>query len=158
MDSNHRPHAYQACALATWATDRFFFSGFFSSLHRADLVSRSLSKFFQTVRTGFWTFNSTSSSWRISLGLQLQQFSLYGACTVNRKLVEMKGFEPLTPCLQGRCSPNWATPPFVWVFLKLFWLKPDNWTTKSIRTKCYTHLPRFFVLIWLRGLKYVSRI
>ena len=23
MDSNHRPHAYQACALATWATDRF---------------------------------------------------------------------------------------------------------------------------------------
>ena len=24
MDSNHRPHAYQACALATWATDRFF--------------------------------------------------------------------------------------------------------------------------------------
>ena len=20
--------------------------------------------------------------------------------------VEMKGFEPLTPCLQGRCSPN----------------------------------------------------
>ena len=25
--------------------------------------------------------------------------------------VEMRGFEPLTPCLQGRCSPNWATPP-----------------------------------------------
>ena len=22
MDSNHRPHAYQACALTTWATDR----------------------------------------------------------------------------------------------------------------------------------------
>ena len=21
-------------------------------------------------------------------------------------LVEMRGFEPLTPCLQGRCSPN----------------------------------------------------
>ena len=27
-------------------------------------------------------------------------------------LVEMMGFEPMTPCLQGRCSPNWATPPF----------------------------------------------
>ena len=25
--------------------------------------------------------------------------------------VEIKGFEPLTPCLQGRCSPNWAIPP-----------------------------------------------
>ena len=27
-------------------------------------------------------------------------------------LVEMMGFEPMTPCLQGRCSPNWATPPY----------------------------------------------
>ena len=26
--------------------------------------------------------------------------------------VEIKGFEPLTPCLQGRCSPNWAIPPY----------------------------------------------
>ena len=23
------------------------------------------------------------------------------------------GFEPMTPCLQGRCSPSWATPPYV---------------------------------------------
>ena len=36
-------------------------------------------------------------------------------------LVEMMGIEPMTPCLQGRCSPSWATPPSVWVsfsFLK----------------------------------------
>ena len=26
-------------------------------------------------------------------------------------LVEMVRFELMTPCLQGRCSPNWATPP-----------------------------------------------
>ena len=25
--------------------------------------------------------------------------------------VEMVRFELMTPCLQGRCSPNWATPP-----------------------------------------------
>ena len=25
--------------------------------------------------------------------------------------VETERFELLTPCLQGRCSPNWATPP-----------------------------------------------
>ena len=25
--------------------------------------------------------------------------------------MEMERFELLTPCLQGRCSPNWATPP-----------------------------------------------
>ena len=42
MDSNHRPHAYQACALTNWAMSPF--------------------------------------------------------------LVEINGFEPLTPCLQSRCS------------------------------------------------------
>ena len=33
-------------------------------------------------------------------------------CGVSLGLVEMMGFEPMTPCLQGRCSPSWATPPF----------------------------------------------
>ena len=28
-------------------------------------------------------------------------------------LVEMRRVELLTPCLQGRCSPNWATPPHI---------------------------------------------
>ena len=27
-------------------------------------------------------------------------------------LVEIKGIEPLTPCLQSRCSPSWAKPPY----------------------------------------------
>ena len=27
------------------------------------------------------------------------------------QVVEMMGIEPMTPCLQGRCSPSWATPP-----------------------------------------------
>ena len=27
------------------------------------------------------------------------------------KMVENKGFEPLTPCVQGRCSPSWANSP-----------------------------------------------
>ena len=33
--------------------------------------------------------------------------------------MEMMGFEPMTPCLQGRCSPNWATPP-CWLPIVLF--------------------------------------
>ena len=33
---------------------------------------------------------------------------------VLRPMVEMMGFEPMTPCLQGRCSPSWATPPYKW--------------------------------------------
>ena len=27
-------------------------------------------------------------------------------------VVEMRRIELLTPCLQGRCSPSWATPPY----------------------------------------------
>ena len=55
MDSNHRPHAYQACALTSWA----------------------MSPFFKPIKV----------------------------------LVEASGIEPLTPCLQGRCSTSWAMPP-----------------------------------------------
>ena len=29
----------------------------------------------------------------------------------RRPVVEMRRIELLTPCLQGRCSPSWATPP-----------------------------------------------
>ena len=32
----------------------------------------------------------------------------------------MERFELLTPCLQGRCSPNWATPPRMRCHLRLF--------------------------------------
>ena len=62
MDSNHRPRAYQARALTTWA------------------------------------------------------MSHYSAWFLTFKVVEMMGVEPMTPCLQGRCSPNWATPPYSGLF------------------------------------------
>ena len=32
-------------------------------------------------------------------------------------LVEVSGFEPLTPCLQGRCSTSWAIPPSIFITL-----------------------------------------
>ena len=36
----------------------------------------------------------------------------FSRCSAEPKFrLEMRGFEPLTPCLQGRCSPNGATPP-----------------------------------------------
>ena len=96
MDSNHRPRAYQARALATWATDRFL-SGY-------------------------------------SVRPSLKDLSL---------MVEMKGFEPLTPCLQGRCSPNWATPPFYWVcFSGLNWILTIEQQNLSVQST-HTHLPGF---------------
>ena len=36
-------------------------------------------------------------------------------------LVEIKGFEPLTPCLQSRCSPSWATPPYLFLQRYIFY-------------------------------------
>ena len=88
MDSNHRPRAYQARALATWAM--------------------------------------SPCSWlRQNFKILLSQFhspSLIPCDNSNSRfhcLVEMMGFEPMTPCLQGRCSPNWATPP-CWLPIVLF--------------------------------------
>ena len=40
------------------------------------------------------------------------KFSLLSFFFKRKKVVEMRRIELLTPCLQGRCSPSWATPPF----------------------------------------------
>ena len=83
VDSNHRPRAYQARALTTWAM-----SPFDSSVYLVLLSTRS----------------SLSSPHRLTK---------FG-CRYYR-LVEMMGIEPMTPCLQGRCSPSWATPPYFYM-------------------------------------------
>ena len=76
VESNHRPHAYQACALTFWAMSPCYLH--ISGIHL----------------------------WSSVLFLLNFTFRFF------QPMVEMKGFEPLTPCLQGRCSPNWATPPY----------------------------------------------
>ena len=67
------------------------------------------------VRTSDFTLWATSSAWS------------FGHNVVDSlSTVEIKGFEPLTPCLQGRCSPNWATPPLVYRISFLFqWAYPS---------------------------------
>ena len=35
----------------------------------------------------------------------------FTVCSSSLPLVEMRRIELLTPCVQGRCSPSWATPP-----------------------------------------------
>ena len=42
-------------------------------------------------------------------------------------MVEMMGFEPMTPCLQGRCSPSWATPPYWVCLLSLPFFQSSEW-------------------------------
>ena len=67
------------------------------------------------------------------------------------RLVEMKGIEPLTPCLQGRGSPSWATPPFFNEVLS-FLSVTQNWTTMKdcTRTLCACTFSRrlFLVLVY----------
>ena len=74
VDSNHRPHDYQSCALTSWAI----------SPHFGKPVS-----------------------------------------IPHPLLVEMRRIELLTPCVQSRCSPSWATPPYqrLWTlaFASPFW-------------------------------------
>ena len=38
-------------------------------------------------------------------------YSLINVLSWIAPRMEIRGFEPLTPCLQGRCSPNWAISP-----------------------------------------------
>ena len=50
-----------------------------------------------------------------SNGLGPSTSRLSGVCSnqlsYEPMMVEVIGFEPMTPCLQGRCSTSWAIPP-----------------------------------------------
>ena len=58
----------------------------------------------------YWIFIISSLLFRYSIFKDLlfhpPTFEVFGCY-----LVEIKGIEPLTPCLQSRCSPSWAKPP-----------------------------------------------
>ena len=54
--------------------------------------------------------------------------------------VEMERFELLTPCLQGRCSPNWATPPYS---VGLNGLEPSTSRLSGVRSNQLSYKPIF---------------
>ena len=69
-----------------------------------------------------------------------------GKAYVNEQkceLVEDDGIEPTTPCLQSRCSPSWANPPFVyltsllWNLVGLDGLEPS---TPALSRRCSNQL------------------
>ena len=154
MDSNHRPRAYQARALATWATDRFSFG-----------------------------FRFAPSCW-FCLPLPLLVFSNREDGILNLKLdfVELLEFSrpstsaifasrlmPLTenwwrwrdsnpwpPACRAGALPTELHPHLLGLSLRTL---IESWqlNNKFHKYLRYTHLPRFFVLIWLRVLKNVSR-
>ena len=126
VDSNHRPRAYQARALTTWAMSPCKFRCI-SSLE--PFHSRSL----------LFTQPSFSGA--------MFAFCLSSVAVGTADLVEMMGIEPMTPCLQGRCSPSWATPPY-WGYL-LEWTVTQNWTTmkEALSSRCALS-PSFFGLVY----------
>ena len=78
--------------------------------------------------------------------------------------METERFELLTPCLQGRCSPNWATPPYligghllshtvssivpsaVWVLTIVFGMGTSV-TPRRIATKKFCYLPSCNIML-----------
>ena len=104
VDSNHRPHAYQACALTGWAMSPHCWS-------------IALARLFSLLCLSPLSFASR-------LLCSFLECRYFAGIKRSKTVVEMSGIEPLTPCLQGRCSPSWATPPsrvvlFCYLVLKL---------------------------------------
>ena len=151
MDSNHRPRAYQARALATWATDRFFLR-LFSSIHCAEcsLVFPSPSSFKDHV-DGIRTFNSTSSSRSVSLDHHIQQFSL---CGVSRwsKIGGDDGIRTHDPLLAGQVLSQLSYTPILLGVSQTSLIEAWQLNNKSYPYNTNTHSVWFFVLIWLRVL------
>ena len=128
MDSNHRPRAYQARALTCWAMsprigvrlrcllrenlfEKTVFSDSFQKLF--SLWSKSQVLFVLPWRSsfGFWVLRLTF----ISAGCLYPSASAMPSFGRRYHRMEMMGIEPMTPCLQGRCSPSWATPPYLYM-------------------------------------------
>ena len=145
VDSNHRPRAYQARALTTWAMSPFVSFRFFS------LVPY----FVPSVR--YWWRWWESNPWP-------------PACRAGALPAELHPrvvpYLSMSLSVHGHWKLNndscglYSVSLFLWVLrITSFdfihfqaWLKPDNWTTKASVQRVYTSCQGFFVLIWLRVL------
>ena len=67
----------------------------------------------KTLPSFFWLLTNLYSHIVFSSFSLLRIFSSQGTiiAILFGLLVEIMRFELMTPCLQGRCSPNWAIPP-----------------------------------------------
>ena len=55
-------------------------------------------------------------------------------------VVELRRLELLTPCLQSRCSPNWATAPLIIVFNNCI-------VTKTRNCLCFVLFSQYYLIL-----------
>ena len=76
------------------------------------LIFRSLGKLRCFLPYGNAVKSVKTSSFSISFSLLTCLYTIWYFIQFSRYImVENKGLEPLTPCVQGRCSPSWANSP-----------------------------------------------
>ena len=78
--------------------------------------------------------------------LRPSQLTVFGRST--HVFVEITRFELVTPCLQGRCSPNWAIPPGIiqiaFRLMGLNGLEPSTSRLSGVRSNQLSYKPIFF--------------
>ena len=94
------------------------------------------------------SFRCLDSWFRHSYIFDIIYFSVFGfqGTTYHQFIdgMEMERFELLTPCLQGRCSPNWATPPrcrLVFYIVGLSGLEPPTSRLSGVRSNRLSYKP-----------------
>ena len=66
---------------------------------------------------------------------------LFQGTSVNFfKVVEISGIEPLTSCLQGRRSPSWAKPPYLFPFVEVVGQNGLEPSTSRLSVVCSSQL------------------
>ena len=129
MDSNHRPRAYQARALATWATDRFFTHWLYdSSLLDDRRDSEPITRLRRVVG--------------LLATFVYAIFQIDGCCRCFEKWWRWRDSNPWPPACRAGALPTELHPHLLGLYSGLK-LNPDNWTTKSFGTTRNTHLPGF---------------
>ena len=82
----------------------------------------------------FFNWISLISSLLFRYSIFKEHLSLSDIWSLWVLLVEMRRIELLTPCLQGRCSPSWATPPYLIVGVLLA-LRASSFKIEQYRFK-----------------------
>ena len=128
MDSNHRPRAYQARALTTWATDRFSRGSRSLSIHRfCGLIPIRFSDFrfsFQfpsPIGVGIEPYIWTSFRRLVSCNHQLRQFSTYDASHRCLKIGGDDGNRTHDPLLAGQVLSQLSYTP-IGIFILQDWI------------------------------------